>query len=261
MALGGASALPIMGAADKFSKLWSDKSIMQQAYDHFGEGADSILYGLPTLMGVAMNSSVDTPAVSNPVRDGSSLFSIAAWGRLQALGQSIGGAMDNWQATGQHPGADRNTRDALIRAFAPVTMYRSLGAFANPDAISSVSTGYPLVNDPSLSSRLLYSAGFTPTELQRGYDISSALYETHDALKTEEAKLSKAWAEAEMDGDSQRMGLIMRQGMTWGVDVSRVIKGAMREIDNQRKDIIERHLKPQDIGAWRRAILGGKEEE
>lgn len=261
MALGGLAATPFMAAADKFSKLWSDKNTMQLAYDQFGEQADHIMYGLPSYLGLAMNSSVDVPALNNPVRDGASLFSIAAWGRAQAMAKTVGAAFDNWQTTGRHPGTDQATRGALAQAFAPVTMYRAIEAFADPNAINSLSTGYPLVKDPSLTNRLLFASGFTPTELQRGYDVSTALYENHDALKTEEAKLSKAWAEAEMDGDSQRMSLIMRQGITWGVDVSRVIKGAMREIENQRRDIIERHLKPQDIGAWRRVIAGGQDEQ
>jgi hypothetical protein len=115
------------------------------------------------------------------------------------------------------------------------------------------------MKDPSLVQKLLYSSGFTPTELQRGYDISQALYETHDALKNEEAKLSKAWAEAEMNGDSETMGTIMRQSIVWGVDVGRVIRGGAREIENYRKDIIERRMRPRDIGAYVKATRGGEE--
>jgi len=258
-ALGGLVATPIFGAANKFSQLWSDKSLLQLSYDHFNENADWMLYGMPTLMGVAMNSAVDIPALNNPVRDGASLFSVAAWSRVQALSKTVGDAIDAYQAGGLHPGYDRNTREQLLRAFAPVTLYRGMAAFANPDAIMS-STGYPLMKDPPLYTKLLYSAGFQPTELQRGYDISTALYENHDALKTEEAKLGHAWAEAEMDGNNERMAMIMRQGMTWGVDIGRVIRNGVHEIEQARKDIIERHLKPTDIPLYRRAVLGGREE-
>src|SRR5205807_6666166 len=152
--------------------------------------------GLPALMGVAMSSGVDVPALSNPTRDAASLFSVASWGRVKSLGQAVGSAFDHWQATGEHPGTDKMTRDKLVQAFAPTTIYRSLGAFANPDSISALGTGYPLMKDASIPQKLLYSAGFTPTELQRGHDISQALYETHDALKSGEKKLSIAWAEA-----------------------------------------------------------------
>ena len=259
MGLGGLAAMPIYGAANSFYKLWSDKSLLQLSYEHFDQNADWVLYGLPALMDMAMTSSVDTPALSNPVRDGSSLFSVAVWGRMQSLSAAAKAAFDNWQTTGKHPGTDRVTRDELVKAFAPVTVYRSLAAFSNPDAIVSASTGYPLMKDPSFVQRLLYAQGFTPVELQRGYDVSQALYETHDALKSEEDKLAKSWAQAEMNGDSESMGVIMRQAMVWGVDVSRVMRAGMKEIDKYRKDIIERRLRPRDIGAYMKVIQGGEE--
>ena len=116
---------PFYGVADAFQKSWSDKSIMQLAYDHFDQNADWMLYGMPALAGLSMSSSVDVPALSNPVRDGSSLFSIASWGRMKSLGTATKAAIDHWQATGEHPGYDRAVREDLVKAFAPTTVYRS----------------------------------------------------------------------------------------------------------------------------------------
>ena len=70
---------------------------------------------------------------------------------------------------------------------------------------------------------------------------SSALYQSHQNLK--EARKEAwpcSWAEAEMNGNSAQMSTIMRQGMTWGVDIGRVIKEGMFEIEKHRKDIIQR---------------------
>jgi hypothetical protein len=258
--LGGLAATPAVGIANKFTEMWSDKSLMQLAYDHFDDNADWIMYGLPALLGLSMSGNVDTPALSNPVRDGSSLFSVASWGRAKALGDAAKAGFDHWQATGEHPGYDRRAREDLVKAFAPTTLQRSLSAFANPQAITSAGSGYPIVNDPSVSSRLLFAAGFNPTEIQRGYEMSKLLYDKHENLKAQELSLGKEWAEAEIDGNSAKMATIMRQGMTWGVDMSRVIKNGMREISNFRKDIMERSLRPKEMGAWRKVMLGGEEE-
>jgi hypothetical protein len=260
LALGGLSAAPLYGVANEFSKLWAQKTLMQQAYENFDESADGILYGLPGMLGLSLTSSVDTPALSNPVRDASSLFSIAAWGRMKSLGTATKAAFDNWETTGEHPALNADVRNDLIKAFAPTSIYRSISAFANPDSIVQAGTGYPIQNDPSLTNRLLYAAGFNPKEIQRGYDISNALYENHEALKAEEQKLGTAWATAEMEGNQNQMALIMRQGMTWGVDISKVIKNGMFEIEKHRKDIIERQLRPKDIGAWRKTMLGGADD-
>lgn len=250
-AIGGLAATPIWGAANEFSKLWSNKSLLQLSYEKFGDHSDAMLYGLPALLaGVSLTSGVDTPALSNPVRDGSSLFSIAAWGRAQALSKTVGAAFDHWQATGEHPAFDKNVKQMLVKSFAPTTIYRGMAAL-DPGGISSLGSGYPVVKDVSLMHKLLYTFGFNPVELQRAQDASQELYANHEKLKAEEKNLGKEWAHAEINSDGQKLSMLMRQGMTWGVDMSKVIKEGMYEIRKQQQTLIQRSIRPQEIAKFR----------
>lgn len=258
-ALGGLSATPLYWAADGFSRMWSNKTMLQTAYDEFGAGGDAVMLGLPAaITGISLHSQVDSP-LANPVRDASTMFSMVAWDRVKNMGKFIGGAIDNWQATGEHPAHSAQVREYLVRAFAPTTMYKAMSAMSQPDQITSLGTGYPIAKDVSPAHRVLYSFGFHPTELDRGQAISHELYKKHQNMREQVTSLGKAWAEAQSSGDSQQMATIMRQAMVWGVDVSSVVKSGMAVTDKQRKDVVERQLRPQDIQGYLNAINAGKE--
>lgn len=258
-ALGGLSATPLAWVGDRFSKMFADKSMMQLAYDNYGAGGDAIMLGLPAaLTGISLYSQVNSP-VSNPVKDAASLFSIAAWDRVKATGKLVGGAMDHWQATGEHPGYDRGVKDMLARAFAPTTVYRAMGAL-QPDQITQLGTGMPLVKNVPPVHRALYALGFNPVELDRAQAVSQELYDSKQKMTAQITKLGTAWAAAEQNKDNAQMAMIIRQGVTWGVDVSSVISSGMNRLEKQRQDVVERRLRPQDLGKYRSILDLGKGE-
>lgn len=258
--LGGMAATPMWWAAEQFSRQWNKKSALENSYDQMGSGADGILYGLPAaLTGISLYSNVNTP-MSNPTRDATQLFSVVAWDRMKQMGKLGGAAFDHWQSTGQHPGQDRNTREMLLRAFAPTTIYRSFGAMSEPGQIIQMGTARPQLKDMPPMSRWLYAFGFNPVELDRATAISQELYTKHSNMKAAQTKLGNAWADAEQSGRSEQMGLIMRQAVTWGVDVGKVIEEGMREMTRRRLDVVERTMRPADIPYLRAAIEQHQED-
>lgn len=252
-ALGGLAATPLSFAADQFSRMWTKKSLMENAYEQFGMGADGVMMGLPAaLTGVSLYSNVNTP-IANPVRDANQLFSIVAWDRAKQIGKTVGAAFDHWQATGDHPGHDRGVREALVKAFAPTTIYRSMGAL-EPGQITQLGTGYPLVKDVPPMHRLLYAVGFNPTELDRGQAVANEIFEQKAKMTAMVQRLGQAWAAAEGNHDGPQMSDILRQASVWGVDVGQVLKSGMTALEKQRKDVIERAIRPNMIKDYTAAI-------
>jgi hypothetical protein len=262
MALGGLAATPLSWAADQASKWYANKSAMEMAYEQFGgTGGDAMMMGLPAaLTGISLYSNVTSP-VANPTRDATQLFSFAAWDRMKQIGKLAGAAFDHWQVTGEHPAHDPRVRELLMRAFAPATVYRSMGAFSNPDQLTQLGTDRPLVKNVSPFHQALYAAGFSPVELDRGMAISQELYERKEKLKSMTAKLGSEWAEAEMHGDTGKMAMIMRQGFVWGVDTSAIVKSGMKNISNLRKDMVERQLTPKMMGPVRALLQAQQAQE
>ncbi|TXH14992.1 MAG: hypothetical protein E6R03_08140 [Hyphomicrobiaceae bacterium] len=256
-ALGGLSATPLAWAADRFAGMWADKSMMQLAYEQFGAGGDAVMLGLPAaLTGISLYSQVNSP-LANPTRDAASLFSLAAWDRMKATGKVVGAAMDHWQATGEHPGYSPQVREQLARAFAPVTVYRAMAA-AGGDDIRSLNTGHPVIRNVPPIHRVLYGFGFNPAELDRAYAVSQELYSSREKLQAQVTKLGKAWAEAQNEGNSNAMAMIMRQSITWGVDVSSVLRSGNAFLTKQRQDVVERQAKPQDLAKYKAILNPGE---
>lgn len=251
--LGGLAATPIWWTADAFSRAWANKSALQMAYEQWGDKADGVMLGLPAaLTGVSLYSSVNTP-LANPTRDAAQLFSVVAWDRARQIGKFAGAAFDNWQTTGEHPAHNQGVRELLVKAFAPTTIYRSMAAM-EPGQITQLGTDKPLVKDVSNAHRILYGFGFNPVEVDRGQAVSQELYAKHEILKAQVKKLGSAWYDASSRGDGAQMAVIMRQGLVWGVDLSQVIKEGMFQMRQHQQDIIERNLRPRDIGPYRSVI-------
>ena len=263
-ALGGLAATPMWWGADAFSKMWGDgkKGLMEQSYAAFGPTyGDAILLGLPAaITGISLYSAVNSP-VSNPTRDAASLFSIVAWDRVKQFGKLGAGAFDNWQATGEHPATNQGVRELMARAFMPTTIYRSLAAFTEPDKIIQAGTGYPVIKNVSAVDKVLYSFGFNPVEVDRAQAVAADLYSSHEKMAKQVKQLGLAWAEAETNKDSGQMGLIMRQSILWGVDVSKVLEEGMKGVMKRQKDVMERAIRPADMAKVRALMAVQKGEE
>ena len=258
-ALGGLSSTPLYWAADAFSRMWSDKSLFQNAYDQFGEGGDAVMLGLPAAMtGISMHSQVNSP-FANPVRDAASMFDMVAWDRVKSLSKLAGAAMDNWQATGEHPAHNARVRELMARTFAPKTIYQTMAAMSDPTNIIALGTGYPTLQDVSPAYKMLHGFGFNSVELDRAQAVSQELFKNKEAHRAMITKLGRNWVDARTQGDSQQMAYIMRQAMMWGIDISSVMKSAKAIMDKQSKDIVERQAKPADIAPYLSILRAGQE--
>jgi hypothetical protein len=235
--------------------MWSDKSLMNMAYDNMNsKTADGIIFGLPAaLTGVSLYSQVNN-YLSNPTRDASQIFSSAAWDRAKQVGKFAGAAFDHWQATGEHPAWNQDVRDLMMRTFAPTSIYRTMAAFEDPDKVIQLGSQRPLMKNASTMDKIFYSAGFSPTEIDRGQAIANEIYQKHDKMKAQVKQLGDAWADAEVNHDSAGMTRIMRQGMVWGVDVGQVIREGMKNLKKLQQGIIERQLKPKERAQYQRLL-------
>lgn len=259
--LGGLSATPLYWAADAFSRMWSDKSLIRNAYDQFGEGGDAVMLGLPAAMtGISMHSQVNSP-FANPVRDAASMFDMVAWDRVKSLGKLAGAAMDNWQATGEHPAHNARVRELMARTFAPKTVYQHMAALSDPTNIMALGTGYPVIHTENMNPVLkyLHGFGFNSTELDRAQAVSQELYSNKENYRAMVTKLGRNWVDARTAGDTQQMAIIMRQAMLWGVDVSSVMRSAKAIADKQKKDIVERQAKPENLTPYLNILKAGQD--
>lgn len=258
-AVGGLAATPLGFIADQASQMLSDKSLMENTYEMFGqEGGDAILYGLPTslqmlgLPGVSLYSQTATPA-ANPVRDASTMFSVALFDRFTNAGAAVKGAWDNWQVTGEHPAKNKEVREQMIRAFAPASMYRTFQAWSGA-AIDSYSTGLPIMKGVSPGERMLYSMGFNPVKMDKLYAVSDMIYRDKEKRKEAVGRLGEAFATAQQERDNAGMRSVLELAMQSGVDPSSVLRSARTRLDQEEKDIVERQLKATEVRRFQQVL-------
>jgi hypothetical protein len=255
-AVGGVAATPLYWIADGFSRAFTDKDLLQQTYDNLSEGpADALMFGMPAaLTGISLYSQSSTP-FSNPQRDASMLWSMVLMNRAEALGRVAGLAIDNWRATGQHPGSSAAVRDAMIQALAPSTVARAVSAFSGEDMIRSLASGYPLVSSMTISDRIAYAVKLNPVEMDRAMAVADTLYRDRAAMDAEVKRLGRAFVEAQDNGDSAGMSEIIKQAMVDGVDPSRVLDSAVNRMKLADEPLIERTFKPMNVAPYQ-AVLG-----
>jgi hypothetical protein len=238
-----------------FSKLFTGDPAIQTAYEQFGEiGGNGVMFGLPAMLtGASLYSQTSSP-LANPMRDSSMLFSIMMLDRVDHLSRAVGASFDRWRATGEHPGTDPKVRDALVRAFAPTTIYRIMAA-SQDATIRSLGSGYPLLNDVSPYDRLLYSLGFNPVVLDKGMAIADQLFQQREARRAAVQRLGEALKNAFEAGDNQMANTILRQAMVDGVDTSSVLRSAQARMEKTHADVFERNFTLEDIARFR-TIMG-----
>jgi hypothetical protein len=254
-AVGGLASTPIYWAADMFSKAFTGNDALATSYDEFGDGADGIMYGLPALLtGVSFYSQVAAPG-ANPTRDATSMFDSVLWDRMRTVGAAMGGAIDHWRATGEHPGSDSKVRLQFAKAFMPATIYRIMAT--GDGQILSPNTGYPIVKNMSIFEQTLYRLKFNPVEVDKAMAVSERLYNQRDERKAAVMRLGEAFSHAQATGDSGMMALIMRQAIADGVGTSNVIKSAMTRTHNMRTELVERGYKPRDRAVYQNVYQPG----
>jgi hypothetical protein len=186
----GATGMPLFFMADNMAKLAGNRNAVEFLYENSGYAqagrgtqlfVDAFAYGVPAIFDVTLSSRAEAPS-SDPLRDLDLMTGIAALDRFNYLGQAFG---DGWQAfadTGVHPGNFRAAREKLIRAVAPRTGYRIWQAVAH-DGMRSLSTGNQLLPEMIMPKRVMYALGLTPLEVQKSFDVMTALTKDRDKQK------------------------------------------------------------------------------
>lgn len=248
-AVGGLAASPFYHAASAFNNMFSDKTLIENTYNNFGEaGSDGIFYGLPALLSsalpmvpsVSISSQTTMPGV-NPQRDAEQMFSFAIADRLNYLKRALGAAMDEWQTTGNHPAASSDVRDMLIRGFAPKTIYKFFQAFED-EGVKSMASGHPLVKDFSPVDKALFAMGLNPTLLDRTYKVNDILQHNKDLHAKEVSRLGRAYAEAMGRQDTDGMLMILKKATFDGIGAASVLKSASARYRADNRDLIERNF-------------------
>lgn len=254
-AVGGAAATPVYWAAEGASRIFADKSLMNWSYDEFSGGtSDALMYGLPAaLTGVSLSSQMTSPG-ANPMRDAAQLFSFASWDRMKNLGGAVGTAVDNYRATGTHPASDPDVRNQLIKALAPVNIYRTM-ATQEDGVVRNLGTDLPQIKGMSWVDIQLYRAGLQPLDLEKNLTVANELYNTREKNRAATSRMGDAYAEAMAKGDSRAMEMLIQRSITLGVDVSAMLRSAVTRGKNEGTPVVERLSKPQDLVKYDR-ILG-----
>jgi hypothetical protein len=261
--VGGLAATPLALVADGFSKAFTGNSLLENAYNSFGGDnevyGDGLMFGLPAVLSdghISLYSQSSSP-MSNPIRDADMLFSTAHLDRLQYFGKAMSSGWDHWQATGQHPGGNKEFLGQLARALAPTTIYRVIGA-AQDGMISSLSSGYPIMKNVGLMDRIFYMAGFNSVEMDKAYAVSTELFADQNAHRAQVARLGQAYAEYQMAKDSNGMLYVLKQAYASGVDPSSVLRSSQARVSKMTSPLLERNFKPEDLARFER-VLGGTE--
>lgn len=241
--LGGLVALPLApNVLDWFTETFYDKDLVEAVYEQFGENGD-LAFGLPARLGVSFAGAAGAPG-ADFFGDAEFLTSFVSLRRAENFGTSLARGADLIRL-GLDPFEDPMFRQQLSRWAAPNSMYKALDAFADNE-ITSPTTGRPMSRNLSLKDQLLYSAGFTTTEIERG----RAVYERMLRDKAFRARtiqlLGEGYYQASVENDRAQMQEILRAAMNNGIGMDSLLQSAAKRARDDGRDMFGRAI-PRDV--------------
>lgn len=249
--IGGLAATPlILPIANGFSQFFSGNDFMSNLYDLTGNlgmnerVADGLMYGLPGAMGVSLSSQASAPG-ANPERDAEMLFSFAAFDRMKSLTAAAKDAIVNATTTGETPWDDQQVRTELMRAFAPRTLYRAM-AVGQDGALRSMATGNPVMQNLGMGDHLLYAAGFSPTELEKTYNVYNKIKDQQATKRAMTVEFGQTLAQAWETDDDRLASRVFVRAMAVGVDTSSVLRSARARMQRQTDTSLNLTATPED---------------
>lgn len=229
LALGGLGATPLKAMADGLANYASDTpDSYLWLQENWQDSADEIYFGLPAFLGASLQASSTIPG-TDVRNEASNLMNFVIWERAKAAGKAIGDAWTLADQTGENPLMNDNSRDALIAAFGPRAMFRASSA-TEGDYIRSMGTGYPSVRGLDPSTKILYSLGLNQVEIDRHQVAGKQLWKQQEAMRTAVSNLGIAYAEAQMEGDTDSMQRVIDQTLMSGIPLSSVMKSAQTRV-------------------------------
>ncbi|MCK4818466.1 hypothetical protein KA005_22035, partial [bacterium] len=168
-------------------------------------------------------------------------------------GRAAGQAIDYMTATGETPARDERTRDLLMRALAPKTMYRISQALQG-EVLKSMGTGYPIEN-VGTAGQLLYGAGVNPLALEKSYGISQEIARDDERRKKEISIRGRAYADAVNFGDTRVASEIMHKAAVEGLPIDSIVRSSTTYLSNLRsEDQLQRRYSPESLQEYMRII-------
>lgn len=253
--LGGLGATPLKNLADGLTH-WATgddtKSGFLWMQENWGRPwADMAFFGPMGGLGVSLQASSSLPG-TDVRNDLQMLTNSVVIERAKSLGGAIGAA---WQANtaGINPLTDPNVRDQLIAAAAPRAISRA-ASVAEGNYIKSMGTGYPQIQNPSFTAKMLHGMGMNSVEIERHQVVSKQLYNDQVARKLDTTNHGKAYAAAVQYGDYDEAQRIMLSATARHLDLSSVMQSASNYQRRESGDLLSRYSLQQTAQA--RAILG-----
>lgn len=251
----GITGTPLYFAIDGMSKFFSDESLQDNVLTWSGykdagflqeKATDMLFHGLPAFLGLSFMARGEAPT-ADPIRDVSSLSSIASFDRFGKIGSALYEGLNTYRHTGRHPSHNSLFWDKVIRAVAPRTAYRGWQSMWS-DGIRALSTGNQLISDITIPERVAFSFGFTPVEVQQYYDLGSELYEKKERLDGRIAQYGELMAQAYREEDYDQIASLARQAVVVGVPIDRVVSSMRRRYSNDMGDSVDRQV--DEYTAW-----------
>ncbi|WP_417436434.1 hypothetical protein [Idiomarina abyssalis] len=184
-AVGGVGALPFIGTADDMSKALSNDGMLLSMYEMQGGAdpdgvnwADLMYYGLPSLFGASVQSTVSAP-LADPGADIIRMMSFAHLQQAQKMMNAWGPVTDAMEAEGRFFLSDPEARRSMLNALAPKTLVRIAQA-AEGDTLRSMNTGNAMVTGMSPLQRASWGLSLNPTAVEKQFEISREMWNDQD---------------------------------------------------------------------------------
>jgi hypothetical protein len=160
--------------------------------------------------------------------------------RAKQLGSSIGAAYQHYSVTGENPLGNANIRDQILAAAAPRAVSRA-ASVVEGEYIKSMGTGYPQIQDPSFTSRVVHGMGLNAVEIERHQVAARRLYKDQQARKMETTNAGKTYAAAIAAEDYDEADRVLTASMARGLDLSSVMQSASNYRRREEGDLLDRY--------------------
>ncbi len=206
--IAGLGGVPLIAAADGFSRMATDRSLMTNLYDWSGyaEGGivqqastDALYYGLPAFgdiigAGLSMQSRGSVPT-SDPIRDITGLFEMASFDRLGRINDVAFEAWKTMADTGQHPSQNVRLWGKMTRAFGPRTLYRGMQTVYT-EGLQNLETGNLTIAKLNTFQKMAHTFGISPLKVAKHYDQAAEINRSADARNRQIQTFGEAEAQA-----------------------------------------------------------------
>jgi len=256
-AVGGLVGLPVYGVADSFSKWATNKTLMTNYYNAFGNSDpnspmgnvhDAVFWGLPSFLGLTFSGNVSAPG-ADPARDAAGLLSFPQWQRASDLASAVGDAFDTWSLTGKHPGTSPDVMQKFALAILPKTFQRYISDTTNQ--IISLRSGKVQADGLSDYELIMHQLGFTPKRLGINQRVERELWEDQNKLRSDITSMGVMAAEALQNKDWDALASLQRISLMKGLPFESVLKSANTHNQKREKDVIDTQFSPLKLQPYK----------